>query len=154
MISMRVLAAVFLAAALSACGGDDPDDPAAGCAADPRADTYVAGLEKASAEGTKVRLLEAMPGPPDRGDNTWTFQLADASGAMMDGATLLVRPFMPEHGHGSTPAEFTAEFLGAEGKYRVGPVNFFMPGLWELTVKVTPAGLSEQTVKFAFCVEG
>ncbi len=154
MISMRALAVLLLAAAVAGCGDEPPPDPRTNCAEDPRADTFVAGLEKASTDGTKVRMLEATPGPPDRGDNMWLFQVVDASGAMMDGATVVVKPFMPEHGHGSTPAEFTATAVGSEGKYNVGPVNFFMPGLWELTVKVTPAGLSEQQVKFGFCVEG
>lgn len=48
-------------------------------------------------------------------------------------------------------------FSGApagDGRYGVGPVNFFMPGLWELTVKVELQGGAIESAKFSFCVEG
>ncbi|MCC7380315.1 MAG: FixH family protein [Deltaproteobacteria bacterium] len=153
---MRAPEALLLAVSLAAfaCGGDTTPPPnGAGCVEDARADTYVAGLEKTTEGGHRVKMLEARPAPPDRGDNTWTFELADAAGAKVSTATVSVRPWMPDHGHGSTPAMFSGAPAG-DGRYGVGPVNFFMPGLWELTVKVELQGGAIESAKFSFCVEG
>lgn len=146
--------ALACAAFAAACGDETPDPNEGGCTTDPRADTYVAGLEKQTSGSLKVRLMSATPQPPDRGDNQWTFEVVDASGAAVEGATVRVRPWMPDHGHGSTPERFDAT-PAAGGTYAVGPVNLFMPGLWELEVRIEPeGGGAVQTAKYAFCVEG
>jgi hypothetical protein len=154
---LRLLArasACGLFALAAACGGEDGGERAAsGCAAEARADAYRVGLEKAGATGLRVRLMEARPGPPDRGDNLWALELVDAAGAPVTTATISARPWMPDHGHGSTPQRHAARPGATAGAWELGPFNLFMPGLWTVTLDVeTPAGADAAV--FAFCIEG
>lgn len=148
--------ALLWAAALGACGGD-PDGAGvrAGCGGDTRAQAYQAGMTATVPEtALAVRLVEAQPGPPDRGDNTFRLRLEDGAGAAVDTATISVRPWMPDHGHGATPEVWALERLGP-GEGRVGPINFFMPGLWEVQVRVQPdSSTAPKRATFSFCVEG
>ena len=133
----------------------------AGCpsAEDPPAgddvDTWAPGLEKPGEEGLfGVRLLDAEPAPPDRGDNEWTVLALGAGGDPLAEASLRVSPWMPDHGHGTTPADFEGRPSGEAGTFEVGPFNLFMPGLWEVTVEVTGPGGGEDRAVFRFDVEG
>ena len=145
------LAAVGLVAA---CGGDDGtgDDPV-DCSKVTGADTFVVGLQKT---GTSLdfKMMSATPAPPARGDNTWQVQVASVSsgviGAPVDGAMLQVTPFMPAHQHGSPiQVQITAE---ANGMYTLAPVNLWMPGVWETTIRATTTSASESVV-YRFCIE-
>ena len=155
---MRALAAITLATlvgcATAGCAdkGDsavEDDDCAFG-----GVDTYTAGIEKISGGGLfTVAITAADPAPPDRGDNTWSLLVLDAGGTAVEGGVVVIEPFMPAHGHGTTPATFDAEARG-DGAYEVGPFDLFMPGLWEVAVDVIDsAGASDDAV-FTFCVEG
>jgi hypothetical protein len=135
-----------------ACSGDDPDDTPepepVDCGSD--ADVYTPGLS-APAGDYEVVFDAADPSPPDRGDNVWTVQVLDASGAPVQGLQMEVEPFMPEHGHGTSPATFPAT---AEGDaYTFGPVDLFMPGLWVVTFHVDD-GAAASAAEFRFCLEG
>lgn len=149
--------AAGLVTALAACGPDGSGGSGvrAGCLDDARAQTYVAGMTAAVASTPLlVRLLEAQPGPPDRGDNSFRLRLEDAAGGPVETATVTVRPWMPDHGHGATPEVWSLERL-APGEGRAGPINFFMPGLWEIQVRVEPTGAGTPSrATFSFCVEG
>ena len=115
-------------------------------------DTYVDGLMKMGDEGNfHIMLMSATPAPPDLGENTWTFRIIDADDNPINGAKVTVEPFMPAHGHGTSPAEFTATF-SEDGTYEVGPMDLFMPGVWETTVRVE--GESTDATKFNFELEG
>ena len=50
-----------------------------------------------------MEILSAEPAPPANSDqNAWTVKLTDAdAGAPIEGATLIVAPYMPQHGHGA-----------------------------------------------------
>lgn len=145
-----------IALGLSGCGGDDPVTPPVTSACDGAVDAYAPGLTKASEGGHfSVRLVSSLLAPPDRGDNGFVLRVMDAAGAEVADADVVVRPWMPNHGHGSTPATFTATAAASAGDVEVGPINFFMPGLWELRVTVTSAALqASERATFAFCVEG
>jgi hypothetical protein len=53
--------------------------------------------------GVAVAWVAATPTPPTKGDNTWVLRIRDASGSPLPDAEVTdVRPFMPNHGHGST----------------------------------------------------
>ena len=145
-----------------ACGEDPgPAGPSAQarlCAAEDRADTYVDGLERASAEGRFVARLASVevdgaPRPPDRGTNVWRLALEDAAGQPLAGVAVRVRTWMPDHGHGPTPNNLVAAPAGADGEYRLGPFNLFMSGLWEFTVSAPVEG-QQDAARFAFCLEG
>lgn len=140
-----------------ACGDDDPqhhaDAATVNCELETRADDYVAGLEKVGAGGVKVALVESVPAPPAKGDNTWQLSVVDNADTPLEGLTLEVTPNMPDHGHG-TPVEAVVTAGAEAGQYEAGPVNLWMPGLWEVTVSVSDGADVNDEVVFSFCIEG
>lgn len=88
-----------------------------------------------------------------KGLNTWTVKVTDGKGNPVSGAAIKVRPFMPDHGHGSS---ITPQIMpmAAEGTYQVGLLDFFMPGIWQETFTITPTTGPADTVVFTFCVDG
>jgi len=135
-----------------ACGGSDVDPTGTtatlDCASD--YDTYADGLT-AAGQAYEVTFLAATPQPPDRGENTWSLQVAPVGGVATTDVSVAVEPFMPEHGHGTSPETFAAEVV--DGAFDVGPIDLFMPGLWVLTFYVDD-GQVVDAVEFRFCLEG
>lgn len=161
-LKLFALSVLFAPALLLAgCGGGTPDvgnTPQGACGDESRADTFVEGLEKASDGGMfKVRLVRVeineQATRPDRGDNTWTFELTDANGAALNPSVFTLRPWMPDHGHGTTPLINPMRPSMPEGRFEVGPFDLFMSGFWEFTVNVEDDGQSDQA-KLGFCLEG
>ena len=130
----------------------ESDSATISCTGDSRNDTYTPNLEKAGASGVyRFTLLSATPAPPIRGTNSWSLRVTDATGAVIQGATIEITPYMPDHGHGpSVKAAATEE---SDHSYTVTPLYFFMPGLWQVTFKASVADKSDTAV-FTFCVEG
>ena len=122
------------------------------CATDTRKDIYTAGLAKQTSGALSVKLMEATPAPPAKQSNALTFVVADAAGKGVDGATLSVTPFMPDHGHGSSVKPTVTPMGG--GTYDVANVYLPMPGLWRLTVTVQMPNVAAQDVAFSFCIDG
>jgi hypothetical protein len=162
-LSPPTLLAVVLGAALavSACSnGDSGGEGTSGgsgstpnaCAEDTRKDVYTAGLSKKTAGALSVKIMEATPAPPAKLTNAMTFQLLDAGGLPVDGATLSVVPFMPDHGHGSA-VKPTVTAKGG-GVYAVANLYYPMPGLWRVTVTVQLPNAAPQDVAFSFCIDG
>ena len=142
-------------APVAACGGGDDttgDDTHYDCAMEDRDDTFVVGLEKISPSGIHFKLMESVPAPPARGDNHFILQLTDASSAAMPGASLTVVPYMPDHGHGTAGHVVIQESTTVIGQYDVNPVNFHMPGLWQVIIRTSNA--PSDTATFAFCIPG
>jgi YtkA-like len=161
-LALAVLLGVVWVAA-QACGssngptsetgsGSTADKPGAYCLTDPRAETYAPGLEETGAQGIfEIQLDSAKPAPPNEGNNEWTIELFDAQGKPVDGATFTIKPWMPDHGHGSSIVPtVTPE---GNGKYGITLLNLFMPGLWQITFTVTANGKTD-SVMFSFCVLG
>jgi len=152
---------VCLAGLVPACSSSHDDQPASdggttsdadtiGCLNDKRADTYTANLAKAaSSQKLKVTLVSGDPAPPIRGVNHWTVKVVDESGAPVT-APLTVKPFMPDHGHGSSTQPVVTS--KGDGTYDVADLNFFMPGLWQITfsTNTSPA----DSVVYSFCISG
>jgi hypothetical protein len=168
LVDRRALAsAVLLLASLlvSGCGGAgagdaspaelSPHDPdASSCADDPRASPYAAGMTEQSQAGNfTLKLQTSQPAPPAKGDNTWDIQLVDAAGAPLDGATIDVVPFMPDHGHGTSIDAVVTPADSGGGEYSISRVNLWMPGLWQVTLR-TQAGGATDDVVLAFCITG
>lgn len=154
---LTVLAATLALLCLSvACGGDNaPNSDAAGvnCSNEPCADTYTANMVKSGSSGSFIFLLiDSTPGPPAKGDNSWNLRLTDTGDTPIDGATLEVTPFMPDHGHG-TPIRVVVTPAGSNGEYTAAPINLWMPGLWEVTIDAT-AGADSDSVVYRFFIEG
>lgn len=153
MPTARTLTLVALAS-LAACGGDDTDGSATyNCEAETRDEQFLAGMQKVGAGGTQVSLMEAMPAPPGRDDNTWEIDVARA-GSPLAGATIKVTPFMPDHRHGTSVPVVVTPDPATPGRYELSPINLWMPGLWEITIDVTPAGGTRDSVVFRFCITG
>lgn len=136
---------------LVGCGGGS--DTTTNCATETRAQVYRPGMQQRGDQGAlNITLVDSTPGPPLKGDNTWTLQITDLAGAAQPGATLTVTPYMPDHRHGTSVKPMTTDQGG--GKYSVSPLNLFMPGLWTVTIAPrTAAGTADSTV-FSFCIEG
>lgn len=148
----------FVVAGVGCVGSGDDDDhgPHGICADESRDDEYVAGLEKTGAEGLiRTTLDSALPAPPDVGDNAWTIHASSIpGGAPLSGCAIDVTPFMPDHNHGTaTPVVVTT--AGTAGEYHLDPIDFIMPGYWEVTLRLScPPGPVEDQVVYKFCAEG
>lgn len=129
---------------------NEPSLPAGGCAAETRAQQYALGLEGDGA-WARVTFVDATPAPPLRGDNVWVVDVQDTAGAPLDDLEIVVDPYMPDHAHGTAiRCEVTPE--GTPGRYRLEPVNLFMPGLWQVTLTVR-SETDEDAIVFSFCVD-
>ncbi len=106
-----------------------------------------------AASGLHATLDTISPQPAERGNNTWTLRITNATGAVVTGAQVLLHPFMAAHGHGTTPADFDAVESPA-GTYTVGPFNLFMPGDWTVTVSIQQTGQAQVDIPFHACISG
>lgn len=142
---------VCLALSLGACSGGDGDDGTGGSGGGGSCETFSAGLTQLGDAGTVSVVLESSsPAPPARGNNDWTIQLLDTTGAPISDATVGVTPYMPKHGHGSSVKAVITP-LG-DGRYQLNPVNFSMAGVWEVTVDVKLAGGGTDKTMFTICI--
>jgi len=156
----RILHLLLAGATAFASAACDPDDgetaPADACEGFATAyDSYVAGITKTGDNDLlSMRLVDAIPAPPNRGDNAWTVQLLDAtSDAPASDVTMVdVTPFMPDHGHG--PSTFPTHQCDGDGLCNVADIDFMMPGVWEVTFELLTADSQTDRVVFAFCIEG
>jgi hypothetical protein len=142
---------------LAACGTDSGDDEMeVDCATVTNVDTFVVGLDKPGTTGVyDFKLMSATPAPPARGNNTWVVQVnamnAGVVGAPIDGATIKVTPFMPSHQHG-TGVVVEIMPMTEPGQYQLSPVNLWMQGVWETTIRATVGTTSDSAV-YKFCVD-
>ena len=158
-VSLRALALVAgagLNLAGPACGNNDHAvaDAVANCVNDPRGEAFVVGLTKTGKDNRLTfALREATPAPPSRGDNVWLVDISQG-GTPLVGATVAVKPFMPDHRHGSAIDTVVTPDTTVPGRYQLAPVNLWMPGIWEITVTATPAGGTKDLAIFSFCISG
>jgi hypothetical protein len=162
---MKYRLAISFFALFGACGGTNhgaadmtpaPPTDIAGVVgtlcADARADNWVLPIVKPSKNGAfNVSLLASAQSPPVIGDlTTWTLQIADAAGAMVDGATITIKPWMPDHGHG-TDAVAHVMPAGTTGQYTITPLYLFMAGYWTITFTITNGAVTD-TVVYSVCL--
>ncbi len=156
-----------------ACGseGDDDDMADVPCSEDARSQVFAEDMQAAGVSGLATFTLHSItPNPPDIGDNNWELSAQrTGDGSALTGCTLDVRPWMPDHNHGSNNP---AGSEGAAGTYSVEGISFIMPGYWENTVTINCGGdgddddsasdgseeppteaLSDSGI-FGFCIEG
>jgi len=140
----------------STAGDTTTDAETVSCANEPGLDTYVANLTKTGKGGTTFVLVASDPAPPQRGMNKLTLRVADAKGNALAGALIYVKPFMPQHGHGSSQTPVVTDSGG--GNYSIGNLYLFMPGLWTITITShtgdPDAGGSSDSAVFTFCIAG
>jgi hypothetical protein len=161
----------FAAGPLPACSGTTTtpvttsDADFVSCSTETRATPYQPGMQVTSHAGTfVVKLLNntfkdanghVLSEAPAKGVDVWTVE-ADAADTMMplDGLTITVSPYMPDHLHGTTPVGVTA---AGSGTYTIEPLNLYMAGYWEITLTITdPASGSNvaDTAMLPICVPG
>lgn len=99
-----------------------------------------------------ISLDSIAPNPVTKGDNSWTVHVTDSNGADVDGATLTIKPFMPDHNHGSSIRPLAT--AAGNGVYEISRLNLFMPGIWQISVTVTSSTGTSDVGVFTFCVEG
>lgn len=110
-------------------------------------DTYVAGLTRSTTDGSfTVTLDDALPSPPDVGMNTFVATVDAPAGSLVR-----LRPWMPLHGHGSSPEWWNG--TEAAGVWTFEDVNLHMAGLWELRFTVD-SNDADTGALFRFCLEG
>lgn len=123
------------------------------CATDPRAEAYAVGLTATATDGAlSVKYLDADPAPPSKGLNTWNIEVDDAKGRPVEGATISVKLWMPDHGHGASVVPTVTDM--GKGQYQVTLVDLFMPGIWQVTFNVKAPAESSDSAMFTFCVDG
>jgi len=159
-------AALLVACANNTGNSPDPDaggatstlpDGSVSCTSDARLDIYRAGLTKPGLNGALLfRLEKSEPGPPVKGNNTFTLSVANVSGEAVTG-DLSITLKMPGHGHDS-PTVPAVTFDADSAMYTVTPVNLFMAGVWQITISAyeaaADAGAPLDSVSFFFCIEG
>ena len=96
-----------------------------------------------------IALVDANPAPPSLGDNTWTLEVKDSSGADIPDATFDVKQVMVDHGHGGSKIVKVTPADG--GMYEAAPVNFNMSGFWTTEFHVT-AGTLDDKVTVKLCI--
>jgi hypothetical protein len=134
-------------APVHAGGSSNSSDGGSDC--EGRGESFSAGMTKQTADGSiTVELVSSDVAPPGEGINAWTLRFRDAGGQAIAGAALRASFKMPDHTH--KPQQKDGRETEA-GTYEVEPY-FSMPGLWEITVTVTPSGGSAANVVFYFCV--
>lgn len=116
MFGRRFGAAAFCL--LAACGGE-ADTP----------NEVILMAQAGPFDGT----LTIAPNPPQVGRHDVVITLDDAGGGPLEGAMVVVAPWMPAHGHGSNMVEAVEE---APGVYVAQDVWLNMPGIWDLHVNV------------------
>jgi len=120
--------------------------------------SYEAGMAQKGASGALTfELVSAIGGSISQGNDSWTIKITDASCSPVDGATVTIKAWMPEHNHGWLAATSTGE---GGGVYDIGNLDLFMDGFWQITLTATasvaPEGgaatsVTDSTV-FSFCV--
>lgn len=159
---MRTASALLLSVlALGSVAGCAADDDAGNtntmlrCADETRALPYSPGMSIDSTDSVwTLTLVDASPAPPDKGKNYWLVELeATGDTTPVDGATMSVQEFMPDHGHGSTPPLPTVTPTGDPGQYTIDDIDLWMPGYWEVRVDVDKDSSTDRVV-FPFCIEG
>ena len=144
--SAVVLAAGCASACLCAlgCGGES-----SGAETPPPVFSGAPALSVVSASGALGTAVRFSPEAPVVGLDAAELTITDASGAAVGGLTVVVVPWMPAHGHGSSTRPTVSE--QAPGVYVATPINFFMPGEWEL--RTTLSGPIDDTVTPAVVVQ-
>ncbi len=138
---------------LCACASAGTTQASLDCTEDPSLADFSGQSWATSGAGTfKLRIAAASPNTPTKGDNSWTLELSDVTGAPLSDVNLQVTPFMPQHGHGTGVKAIVTPSV-EPGRFVVTPVNLWMPGLWEVRLTVEHGAAVDHIVLNA-CIEG
>lgn len=147
-----LLPASLTALASVGCSDDHGEDDTVDCVVETRDEEFFIGLTKPGRDGLLAfTLTEAEP--PARFANRWVVQINQAAGAAapVDGATLTITSYMPDHGH-VAPVDPEITPMATAGQYELDPIYISMPGYWEITVDADSANGTDSAM-FKICVE-
>lgn len=98
-----------------------------------------------SASGRFQIEVRARQGPLKRGPQTLRFVVTEAkTHAPATGLQLAVEPWMPSMGHGlSDTPQVSAT---GPGQFQVADLDLFMPGVWELRLRLSGAATDQAVV--------
>ena len=107
------------------------------------------------ADSLASQIITAIGGPENVRSLTHCatrlrFELADADGAAVIGATIVAEESMPSMGHGGGGTPSVSEV--GDGVYDVDGVVFSMAGFWEVTLDISSDGVSD-TITLQYDVE-
>jgi hypothetical protein len=138
-VGLAFLALIVTAFAAVSCAAETPPAPPMSFAAAP---------DQTLVSDTGALRIEVRfsPRPPAVGSNAVQLSFTDTSGASASGLGLVVVPWMPAHGHGTSVDPTVTET--APGTFVASPLYLFMPGSWEL--RMTTSGSADDTAKAAF----
>jgi hypothetical protein len=114
-------------------------------------------VQKGTAGVYSIKLNSVNPWPIVKGNNAWDIVIVDANGAPVSGSTFTVKPWMPDHGHGSS-LQPTISPASNAGEFSIADLNVFMAGIWTFTFTITgpsagAASPQSDTVVYSFCVD-
>ena len=141
LLTLALLSACVTGDAVGVCDAEDRDEP------------WVPGLVAEGADGLLATTLDAIaPEPPGPGANAWTLTVLDAADAPVPDCELLVIPWMPDHGHGSSES---GSAPGTDpGSYDVADVDVTMVGFWTFGIDLDCGAVGTDEVEYRFCIEG
>ena len=139
-------------AAESETGESGPVDP---CDNEERGMIYSAGMEvQSDAKLFRANIMDAAPAPPARFINEWEMQFELTGDGSLDEVEVVVFPWMPDHGHGSSNPLLEVIPGEGAGSYTIANLDLHMAGYWEVHFDLDAAdGSWSDRATFAFCVE-
>jgi hypothetical protein len=109
-------------------------------------------MSKTGDGGYEFVLASSPQLAPVKGNNEWEVTVATPEGDAAAGTALGVKPFMPDHNHGSGIAPVVDET--DDGAFHVEKINLWMPGLWEVTLSAKDGDATLDDAVFRFCIDG
>ena len=116
-----VIVSFFLV--VNGCGSESSDDPRFWSATSAK-------------RGLTLELSSEVTGN-SVGIHDYTLSVLDASGNPVNGLEIKIKPWMPDHDHGSDRPPIVE---ANESNYTVRSVSYTMPGLWELRTQINDDG--------------
>jgi hypothetical protein len=96
-------------------------------------------------------IVEFMPNELKEGLNSVKVEVKDEQGEAVSFTSFSVRPYMAQHGHGTSPENFEAE-SEMPGVYHFKDVNFLMSGLWDLNFTFSMMNSTPMEAMLKVCV--
>lgn len=122
------------------------------CQHDRRVEDFYAGVVMRGHRGALFVLRAAKPTWPNVGTNSWKLMVSDMERMPFTNATVQARASMPDHGHDAS--WLTAVELSPQGEVDLAPLELFMPGVWQVDLRLESQGGELDDASLVFCVDG
>jgi len=133
-----------IAVALAACASSesapprDAGTPTVELCSTSTGEAYFAGVSHTSTDGSfRVHIADAVPAPPQQGENAWTVRVTDRDDRPLHGEALAMTTFIPSRGYGSARPPRIEPDAKDDSVFHVDGLFLELPGVWQLTFYVT-----------------